>query len=319
MGRRERRGAQPGGPGEARRRAARPAADRQPRADERARHRLRPSSGGWECAVALRHGDAPARQPAGQDDLHALLPARPHRRRALPGRADVHRQDQCRVRLLRPVGDPGDGAVGDGPPDPLPDRRQLRGLPPDRGQARWRLGRRRQALLERQHARLRLVRDDQPAPRLSAPHRLAGALLRPLQAHGLGPLPARAAAALRQGAQASRELEVEADGDHEDRRGDARERADRPGRRKGRRHRDAQVVRALRVRPSVRKLRPGEDRRADGLERPDAPIRRTSRPPSRSSRPRTSKRPRRRPSRSASARECEKWVPRAPGRPRSSS
>ena len=44
---------------------------------------------GRRRAVALGHGDADPRRPADEDDLDALVPARPDRRRPLPGRADL--------------------------------------------------------------------------------------------------------------------------------------------------------------------------------------------------------------------------------------
>ena len=169
--------------------------------------------------------------------------------------------------------------------------------------------------------RRRHVRDDQPAARLPAAQGLAGARLRPLQAHRLRPLPARAPAAVREGDQAGREHEVtkpEQRARRSSRRCARTSRSARPAEGRSRARRCS--VRALRLRPAVRELRPGQDRRADRDERADhRPVEHPGRR-RRSSRTRTSTRPRRRPSRSASARgRCERWAPRARSRPRSSS
>ena len=99
-------------------------------------------------ALALRHGHAPARRPDHEHDLAALLPARPDRQRALPGRADVRRPHQRGVLVLRAGRNARDRALADGPPDPLPDHGQFPGLPRHRRQARRRLDGHRPPLLQ---------------------------------------------------------------------------------------------------------------------------------------------------------------------------
>ncbi len=91
-----------------------------------------------------------------------------------------------------------------GPPDQLPDHRQLPRLPGDRRQDRRDLARRRPALLPRQqrHRRRELL-EHQPAARLPAPERRAGAQLRPLPPHRRRLPPDRAPAGVRPGAQAA--------------------------------------------------------------------------------------------------------------------
>ena len=59
---------------------------------DRARDRLRPPRGRRvEPAVALRHADARARRPVDEDDLAALVPARPRRADLLPALEDRQR------------------------------------------------------------------------------------------------------------------------------------------------------------------------------------------------------------------------------------
>ena len=86
-------------------------------------------------------------------------------------RADaVLRQDQRRLRQLRPAGLAPDGQGAHRRPDQLPHHGQLPRLPSDRGSPRWRVDRRRPALLQRSRRPWRL-RDDQPAARLPAARR----------------------------------------------------------------------------------------------------------------------------------------------------
>ena len=63
-----------------------------------------------------------------------------------PGKADVHDEDQRRLRVLRLAGDAGDGSQADRSPDQLPDHRQLPRLHPGRRQARRHLDGRRPPL-----------------------------------------------------------------------------------------------------------------------------------------------------------------------------
>ena len=176
------------------------------RAGQRARHRLRPSPGGRQRAVALGHGHAAAGRPGHEHDLDALVPARPDRQRPLPRRPHVQGADQRGLLVLRACRDARDRPLAHRPADPLPDHGQLPGLPRYRQQARRCLDGRRPPLL--QPARRRL-RDDQPLARLPEARRLAGARLRPLPAHRLRPLPPRAPAALRQRRQAGGQRPLE--------------------------------------------------------------------------------------------------------------
>ena len=111
------------------------------------------------------------------------------------------RPDQPGLRVVRPRGLARDGQGAHGPPDQLPDHDQLPRLQAARGQGRRRLDGRRPPLLQRQHERGRALRRDRPAARLPEAERPEDARLRPLPAHGLGPLPQRAAADVRAGAQ----------------------------------------------------------------------------------------------------------------------
>ena len=61
----------------------------------------RRASDAQERAVPLRHADARPRRPGREDDLDALLPARPPGRDPLPGPERVDRQDQRRLLGLR--------------------------------------------------------------------------------------------------------------------------------------------------------------------------------------------------------------------------
>ena len=110
--------------------------------------------------LALGHADADPRRPGDEVDLDALVPARPDRRRLLPGRDAGPRPHQLGVRALRLEGHARDGPQADGHPDQLPDHGQLPRLPADRRQARRRLARHRPPLLQRQrrHARRRTSR-----------------------------------------------------------------------------------------------------------------------------------------------------------------
>ena len=58
----------------------------------------RRASEGKNAPSAVRHADARPRRPARQDDLAALVPARPLGADPLPGRGAVHGEDQLRLR-----------------------------------------------------------------------------------------------------------------------------------------------------------------------------------------------------------------------------
>ena len=118
-----------------------------------------------------------------------------------PGRAPFRGKINEAYTDLRREGDARDGPPADRPSDQLPDDRQLPRLQADRGQARRGLDRRRPALLQRQHDRLRALRDDRPPTRLPEAQRVAGARLRPLPPLRLRPVPDRPAAAVREGVQ----------------------------------------------------------------------------------------------------------------------
>ena len=164
---------------------------------------------------------------------------------------------------MRLAGDCRDGAPVDGPADQLPDHGQLPGLPAARGQARRRLDGRRPPLLQQPRRPVRL-RDDQPPARLSEAHRLQGARLRPLPAHGLGLRPRRAAAAVREGVQGSDQDGLLGDGAPEGDQGDHHERGGRRRRRRAALGEDRALVRALRVLAAARPLLPVQDRAARG-------------------------------------------------------
>ena len=155
------------GRGEEGAREARPRAAR--RARDGARDRLRPPGGrGQEHAVPLGHADARARRPRREDDLAALVPARPERRDPLPRPLAVRGEDQRRVRDVRRR--PGSlETVRDltGVPINYIITVNFRGLPAARRQARRRLDRRRPALLQRPRRPERL-REDQPPARATS-------------------------------------------------------------------------------------------------------------------------------------------------------
>ena len=124
-----------------------------------------------ERSVALGHGDAAARRPGHEDDLDALVPARPDRARST---ARASRSSSAKINAayancgskgtLQTVARP------DRPADQLPDHGQLPRLQADRQQARRRLDRRRPPLLQQQRrprADVRL-REDQPPARATS-------------------------------------------------------------------------------------------------------------------------------------------------------
>ena len=238
-------------------------------ARRRARDRLRPSQGGRpERVRPLRHAHARARRPVVRLDLAAVLPARHARGDPLSGQDAVLRQDQRRLLVLRPSGLAADRSGVDRRADQLPHDRELPGLPADRRSARGRVDRRRPSLLQRPRRTFRLCAD-QPAPRLPAAHRAAGARLRPFSPHRLGPLPRRTPAAVREGVQEPDPGELRAARAAEGRQRGHAQRRGRTGRRRRRQRRHGPLVRALRLRPAEGPRLPDADRGARGLHRSD--------------------------------------------------
>ena len=262
--------------------------------------------GGRADGRSLGHADARPRGSVHRLDLAPLVPARHERGDPLPGTHAVLRQDQRRVRDLRPAGLAPDRARAHRRPDQLPDHGQLPRLPADRRPARRRVDRRRPALLQRPWRPVRL-RDDQPPSGLPAAHRAADARLRALPPHGLRPLPRGAPAAVRQGVQGPDPGELR-----------ARSRCRRSSTRSRTTSRSRRVAaststgaRCSRTRSSRTGSRAGgSSRRGSRVSRASRisrPTPRTSRARSRRSRTRTSSRPRRRlPSRSARRRRRER-------------
>ena len=114
--------------------------------------------------------------------------------------------------------------------------------------ARWRMDRRRPALLQRPQRPVR-VRQDRPQARVPEPDRAPGARLRALPAHGLRPLPRRPPAAVREGDQGADPGQLRPDGAAEDRSCDHEQRRGGAGRRQRRLREDGPLLRLLRVRP----------------------------------------------------------------------
>ncbi len=164
---------------------------REPRSD-RARDRLRPPARRRvEPAVALRHADADPRRPADEDDLAALVPARPRRAdllRLAASDAVGHYVTTDRINsAYSRCGSKGTVLTIKHltvAPDQLPDHGQLPRLQGGRRQARRRLDGRRPPLLQQEHGLvLQQLREHQPPARLPAADGPAGARLRPLPPH----------------------------------------------------------------------------------------------------------------------------------------
>ena len=140
--------------------------------------------------------------PRDEDDLAALVPARPRRADLLRSRTGRHVVTTDRINSAYSrcgaEGDAADGQAPHRPADQLPDHRQLPRLQGGRRQARRRLDGRRPPLLQQEHRLVpRQLREHQPAAGLPAADRPAGARLRPLPPHRLRPVPARAPAGVR--------------------------------------------------------------------------------------------------------------------------
>ena len=173
-------------------------------ADDGARASATTSAAGVEAGQPARSDTMmlSARTRAYEDDVDALVPARPASPDPLPGR---HRRTStgstpptasAARRLAR------DREAADRPPDQLPRHRRLPRLHAGRRQDRRRLDRRRPPLLQRQRRRGRdELRGDRPPARLPEAERRGGARVRPLPPHRLRPLPDRAPAAVRAGDQ----------------------------------------------------------------------------------------------------------------------
>ena len=219
---------------------------------------------------AVHAGYAAGAHPDMQEHLDALVPARHDRADPLPGRADLHGEDQRGVRELRREGHRADGRRPDRAADQLPDHRQLPGLQADREQARRRLDRCRPPLLQQQRRPLADVRlrEDQSPAGLPAAHRRQRARLRALPAHRLRLLSRRAAAAVREGDEirAGPQL-LDRKGAQDHRRADEEHRGRRGRRAQGLRE-DRPQLRVLRLPPAVGPLLPVPDPGADGLLRP---------------------------------------------------
>ena len=154
--------------------------------------------------LALGHGDAVRADPTTQDDLAALVPARPSVADLLPGQsADRRRQDQLRLRDLRPGRARSTRSSADRPPDQLPRSRSTSTASRRSSTSSAGSGWTSTGATTRQHrpaptnyANINL----QPGYQLL---RAAGARLRPLPAHGRRLPPDRAAAAVRARAEAA--------------------------------------------------------------------------------------------------------------------
>ena len=158
----------------------------------------------------LRHDDARPRRPAREDDLDALVPARPARRRST---ACKHRRP-WRTRRIN------DAYSACGSTGAIETVRQLTGLPInylDHGQLPRLQAGRRQARRRLDGRRPPLLQRHGPAPSYAAIdlqpgyqklNGRAGARLRPLPAHRLRPLPHRAPAGVREGRQAAGAAEL---------------------------------------------------------------------------------------------------------------
>ena len=159
-------------------------------------------------------GNAPSRSdtlmllrtdPTNDDDLDALVPARPDRQDHCPDGRTATDRINAAYAYCGPEGSLETVRQLTGLPIHFLIARQLRRLPGDRRQARRRLARHRPPLPQ---SRGRRLRHDQPLAGLPAAEGLAGARLRPLPAHRLRPLPARPPAAVREGDEAGREARV---------------------------------------------------------------------------------------------------------------
>ena len=269
--------------------AARPARDRADRRLRLSRER------GEGHAVALRHGDAAARRPADEGDLDALVPARHDRPRHLPGEADLHA-----ARSTRPTRECGARGT-------LETVKDLTGLPinylitvnfhgfkqiVDKLGGVWMDVDRRYYNNNTGSAATNYADIDLHA-RLPAAERQRRAQLRALPAHRLGLLPRDPPADVREGAQGADPAQLLAVQAARDRRRDHEERRGRRRRRRRAHRQDRALVRALRLRPALRPLLPGEDPGADRLLQRDDVATRTSRTRSASSRRPTSRRRRR--------------------------
>ncbi len=205
--------------------------------------------------------------PVTKHDLAALVPARPARRALLPGQGRQpgragQREDQLRLRDLRLAGLARDGEAADRAADQLPDHGRLPRLQGGRRQRPRRLDGRRPPLLqqERRHRGSTNYANINLQPGYQRLNGEPGARLRPLPAHRLRLLPARAPAGVREGVQAAgleladrrstcrRSCRRSRDNVEVGSTGDSQPRPDDP------------PLRALRLRAAERALLPGEDR-----------------------------------------------------------